>query len=95
MLPICSLQNSTVSSHGQSNNSSHKINQAWYGCSNRAATHLALQLWEEALRDAERARVLAEAALKRNPKWAAPAYAKTFAQKGAALLGKTHKLMTF
>lgn len=56
-------------------------------CSNRAATFLALELWQEALADAERARVLTQAALKRSPKTAGPAYVKTFAQKGAALMG--------
>ncbi|BDA48465.1 Protein arginine N-methyltransferase 7 [Coccomyxa sp. Obi] len=55
--------------------------------SNRAAAFLALELWQQALADAERARTLAEAALKRSPKTAAPAYIKTFMQKGAALMG--------
>ena len=55
--------------------------------SNRAAAFLALELWQDALVDAERARVLSEAALKRSPKTAGPAYVKTFALKGAALMG--------
>jgi hypothetical protein len=40
------------------------------------------------VRDAERARQLAEAALKRNPKAATRSYAKSFALKGEALLGE-------
>ncbi len=55
--------------------------------SNRAAAYLALGMWDEALKDAERARMLAEDALKRTHK-AAPLYIKTFAQKGEALIGE-------
>lgn len=62
--------------------------------SNRAAAFLALELWQDALGDAERARVLAEAALKRSPKTAGPAYVKTFAQKGAALMGAHNHLVS-
>lgn len=64
-------------------------------CSNRAAAFLALGLWQEALADAERARTLAQAALKRSPKTAAPAYVKAFMQKGAALMGSLQQLTPF
>ena len=50
--------------------------------------HLALEMWDEALRDAERARVLSEAAMKRMQRSAGALYSKTFAQKGAALIGE-------
>ena len=56
-------------------------------CSNLAAAYLALGMWDEALQQAERARVLADAALKRGARAAGPLYAKTFVQKGAALIG--------
>ena len=58
-------------------------------CSNRAAAYLALGMWDEALKDAERARVLAQDALKKTYK-AAPLFIKTFAQKGTALIGEGH-----
>lgn len=56
-------------------------------CSNRAAAYLALGMWDEALMDAERARVLAQDALKR-AHTAVPLFIKTFAQKGEALIGE-------
>ena len=56
-------------------------------CSNRAAAYLALGMWDEALKDAERARMLAQDALKRTHT-AVPLYIKTFAQKGEALIGE-------
>jgi hypothetical protein len=59
----------------------------WH-CSNRAAVHLALEMWDEALRDAERARALSEAAMKRMQRAAGGLYCKSFAQKGAALIGE-------
>ena len=55
--------------------------------SNLAAAYLALGMWDEALQQAERALVLAEAALKRRARAAGPLYAKAFVQKGAALIG--------
>ena len=58
--------------------------------SNRAAAYLALGMWDEALKDAERARMLAQDALKKTYK-AAPLFIKTFAQKGAALIGACHQ----
>lgn len=45
-----------------------------------------LELWEEALQDAEVARRLAESTLKRNPKLV-PGYVKVLGRKGAALVG--------
>ena len=62
--------------------------------SNRAAAYLALDMWDEALKDAERARMLAQDALKKTYK-AAPLFIKTFAQKGAALIGKCHQCLPF
>ena len=56
-------------------------------CSNRAAAYLALGMWDEALKDAERARMLAQDALKKTHA-AVPPYIKTFAQKGEALIGE-------
>lgn len=66
------------------------LNEAWLSCScsNRAAAYLALGMWDEALKDAERARALAQEAVKKTHK-AAPLYMKTFAQKGAALIGES------
>ncbi len=61
-------------------------------CSNRAAAYLALGMWEEALKDAERARTLAQDALKKTYK-AAPLFIKTFAQKGTALIGEDHQCL--
>ena len=61
-------------------------------CSNRAAAYLALGMWEEALKDAERARVLAQDALKKTYK-AAPLFIKSFAQKGTALIGEGHQCL--
>lgn len=68
----------------------HKLNRESGNvlpCSNRAASFLALELWPEALADTERARRLAQTALKRSPKAAGPAYVKALALKGAALIG--------
>ena len=48
---------------------------------------LQLELWEEALEDAEAARRLAENSLKRNPKLL-PGFVKALARKGAALVGE-------
>lgn len=56
-------------------------------CSNRAAAYLALGMWDEALKDSERARMLALDALKKTHR-AGPLYIKTFAQKGEALIGE-------
>ena len=44
-------------------------------------------MWDEALKDAERARTLAQDALKRTHT-AGPLYIKTYAQKGEALIGE-------
>lgn len=60
--------------------------------SNRAAAYLALGMWDEALKDAERARMLAQDALKRTHT-AGPLYIKTYAQKGEALIGEARACM--
>ena len=63
-------------------------------CSNRAAAYLALGMWDEALKDAERARMLAQDALKRTHT-AGTLYIKTYAQKGEALIGEDRACVQF